>query len=629
MTANAQQWDNEPESAASSEEPLGEEIVTVLSTLRQVEKYAMKRKSLEAILREAAADQEAEGARLSLFDLLCIGIGSTIGSGVFVLTGEVLPVAGPSATISWLLAGLACLLSGLSYMELSARLPTKGSCYVFSYHSLGELSAVIGALCLTLEYGVSAAGVARSWSKCFVSLIGDGELSEYFLTPYSSLIGRKGRAWGTSNGEVAASTGDSHLDWPAAFIMTIAVVIVAMGVNCGKVVINVFTVAKGLLIAFMIIAALVHWNQNIFASPEAFAPRGSAGVIDGATLLFFGFIGFDEVCCLASKAQDPARAVPRAIGGTLLGATLVSGCAQLALSGIAPLTGESTNFGVEFKHLGMAWTGWLASIGEVVLLPLVVFLSFMPQPELTAAMAEDGLLPGKFCAKDKRGTYFYGTLVTGALMILMALMVPFSVLWDVVSLGVLVAFSLTNASLIQLRYRNGGAVRSERMSFLTWGVMFASWVGCYLVWKGYASAELDTSAEAPGSVTCLVLGLLMIILALTMLGLIAFTGQQIDADSTAADIFTVPLVPWLPGLGMIANAFMMATIGWSSHLFFVVLLLVMLAMFMATRHTNTARGRKQEVKDLHELVVARDKRIAELEAELGCLRLRTALSVDV
>ena len=126
----------------------------------------------DEIERNSSGSPSGEDAgMLTFMDLLAIGIGGTIGSGVFVLTGDVQPVAGPSAVLSWVIAGLTCLLSAFSYMELSARIPTRGSCYIFCYATLGELAAVIGGVCLTLEYGISGAGIARSWSEKFAALI--------------------------------------------------------------------------------------------------------------------------------------------------------------------------------------------------------------------------------------------------------------------------------------------------------------------------------------------------------------------------------------------------------------------------------------------------------------------------
>jgi len=159
----------DPASSANSSRPHN-----LLTALRMA---TGRRKPLAVTLSEAAhenrASQASENAasKLSFIDLLAIGIGGTIGSGVFVLTGDVQPVAGPSAVLSWLIAGGCCLLSGLSYMELSSRIPTRGSTYIFAYTTLGELAAVVGGVCLTMEYGISGAGVARSWSDKAAALL--------------------------------------------------------------------------------------------------------------------------------------------------------------------------------------------------------------------------------------------------------------------------------------------------------------------------------------------------------------------------------------------------------------------------------------------------------------------------
>mmetsp|Transcript_26942 Transcript_26942/g.82946 ORF Transcript_26942/g.82946 Transcript_26942/m.82946 type:complete len:237 (-) Transcript_26942:1540-2250(-) len=131
---------------------------------------ACRRKSIEEF--RAEAEESTEESSLSLFDLLCIGVGGTVGSGVFVLTGEVYPVAGASSMVCWLIAGAVCLMSAFSYMELSAAIPTRGSTYAFSLHALGEVWAVAGAVSLMMGYGLSGAGVARSWSVKFSVLIG-------------------------------------------------------------------------------------------------------------------------------------------------------------------------------------------------------------------------------------------------------------------------------------------------------------------------------------------------------------------------------------------------------------------------------------------------------------------------
>ena len=259
---------------------------------------------------------------------------------------------------------------------------------------------------------------------------------------------------------------DFYFDLPAGLLQMLCVAICIGGLNLGKTVINAFTVAKCLLVVFMICAGFAAWHENVFADAETFFPRGGGGTLKGTSLLFFGFIGFDEVCCLAGRASNPARLMPVAIAGTLIGAASLSCLAQVALGGMVGTDGfgkddkeddddsgaGSTSFEEAFKDRGMPTVSAITAIGEVLLLPLVVLVSFLPQPELFAAMAEDSLVPGFFMRKNQSGTLVYGTLVSGAMMTVFSLCVPFEVLWDMINLGVLLGFNLTNTSLLLLRY---------------------------------------------------------------------------------------------------------------------------------------------------------------------------------
>ena len=218
-------------------------------------------------------------------------------TGVFVLTGQVYPVAGPSASLSWVLAGCVCGLSALSYMELSARIPTKGSCYAFSFHAIGELPAVVGAVCLTLEYGMSGAGVARNWSAKLAALLKHFDVARYFFLPYS----------GRPLADDDDGDDDFYVDIPAGILQVACVLICVAGLKLGKVVINGFTVAKVGLVIFMILVGAAAWRVDVFESEEVFFPQGASGMLSVTSLLFFGFIGFDEVCCLAGKSENPSQ----------------------------------------------------------------------------------------------------------------------------------------------------------------------------------------------------------------------------------------------------------------------------------------------------------------------------------
>mmetsp|Transcript_37982 Transcript_37982/g.114774 ORF Transcript_37982/g.114774 Transcript_37982/m.114774 type:complete len:581 (+) Transcript_37982:85-1827(+) len=518
-----------------------------------------RRKSLKSILEEALRDQEDGSAKLKLFDLLCIGVGSTIGSGVFVLTGDVLPVAGPSATLSWLMSGMVCMLSGMAYMELSSRLPTKGSCYVFSYHGLGELASVIASVCLTMEYGISAAGVARGWSKRFASIIGQGDASWLFVQ-----YGKE----------------DCYLDFFAGLVTAVCTVVLLMGTGMGKVVINVFTMAKVALVCFLIIAGFSGGTVDIFASGETFFPKTFAGTVEGATLLFFGFIGFDEVCCMAAKADSPSTTMPRALGGTLLGAMLFSGLAQAALATLVPIdpaNPQGMPFEEAFAHKGWQFARWLTSVGECVLLPLVVLLSLLPHPEVFAAMAEDGLLPSVFMRKARNGSYFQGTAIVGVIMTFVAFAVPFSVLWDVVSLGVIVGFNLTNASLIMLRYENGGRVRNPAVACSVWTLLASEAAAAYIFWHGFAKQAFAGEAYDP-MLLAAALGFMALSAAICLY--IRCQHAMLN-DRGAKGVFYAWGVPFTPAIAIFVNFVLMAQLTWSSHMFLALAFLLQFFAYIA------------------------------------------------
>mmetsp|Transcript_114462 Transcript_114462/g.369974 ORF Transcript_114462/g.369974 Transcript_114462/m.369974 type:complete len:499 (-) Transcript_114462:336-1832(-) len=466
-------------------------------------------------------------------------------------------------------AGLISLLSSMSYMELSSRLPTKGSCYVFSYHGLGELAGVVGAVCLTMEYGISGAGVARNWSAKLSNAIGYHPVLCHNFKPF---------------GQGCDEDHDYYYDPIAAVMTLLCTWVVARGLNMGKIVINAFTFAKIILVAFMIVAGLACWTGNQF---DNFAPRGAPGVIDATSLLFFGFIGFDEVCCMASKADNPSKTMPRALAGTLIGAALFSGLAQFSLAAMVPYTVGMQSIGFEeaFANKGLFWARWLVSVGELVLLPLVVLLSVLPQPEVTAAMSEDGLIPSIFRRKNREGTYVQGTWLCGGILTLVAFAVPFAVLWDVISLGVLMSFNLTNAALINMRYGNGGALRKPWVDVLVWLLMITTCIAGFTFNQGILSPLLE---EEPVITLSVVFFGLSSACALAIMGGIRF-GFETRCDMDDTSLFKAWGVPFVPGLAMFCNFFLLATLPWMTWAYFSALLIVFFILYAAyiVRPTTT------------------------------------------
>ncbi|OQS01111.1 Amino Acid-Polyamine-Organocation (APC) Family [Achlya hypogyna] len=408
---------------------------------------------------EASSGEHAHMERtLGCFDLLMIGIGGTVGSGVFATAGLIARAyAGPGAVLSWVFAGLGCILSGASFMELSCMIPSAGSTYAYAYHSLGELPAMIAGMLLTLEYGVSSAGGARSWSDKLVA----------WLTH----LGIPGPAW--------MKPKDSSIDLYAGLLMVepffpplamLCTVIVLCGMSAGKRLINTITITKISVVLFIIVVGLSQFRTTNFLDP--FLPPtsrnehdqtvfGWPGVMLGASASFYGYIGYDEVCCLAAEAKNPKRDIPRAVFGTVIGAAFLSTMATLSLVGMQKYSaidiGES--YGTAFHELGMSWAASVVETGEVVTMPVGILIGFLAQPRVQFAMARDGLLPGVFGVLDKHGNPFYGTLICGSVLTLVAVCIPFKYLWDFISLGILVAFNVTNTCLLAVRYRHSAVGR--------------------------------------------------------------------------------------------------------------------------------------------------------------------------
>ncbi|CAM9536547.1 unnamed protein product [Ectocarpus sp. 6 AP-2014] len=420
----------------------GDHAVTVAKNTPLLSK-CFKRKPLAVVNAE-----ESEGVlerNLGFWDLFALGFGGTVGSGVFVMSGLIChEIAGPAGMFSWMIAGFGCLLSGMSFAELSWRVPSAGGAYAYTFVALGELPAAIVGWCMTLEYGISAAAVAKSWGEMLsVGL-------SHSVDGGGSAAGDDGdnKAGGLRTLGVVLDMGGVY----GALLQAVCVMIVVGGLQASKYTVNTFCVAKALLVVFMTGAAFSLWDADNFIP---LAPFGASGVLKGAVAAFFGFLGFDEVVLLAPEAKNPAKHVPRALFASLLGVTIVCAMASVSLSGAesAPNLDPDSAFAEAFRARGMMTAYQITTIGELATLPLVVLVSFMAQPRLLYAMAKDGLLPRVFAEVDSRGTLFKGSLISGGICMITALLVPFDSLNTLISAGVLLAFNFVTSSHLALRSR--------------------------------------------------------------------------------------------------------------------------------------------------------------------------------
>ena len=482
---------------------------------------------------------------LSLLDLISVGVGGTIGSGIFVLAGFIAHnYAGPATAISFAIAGIAAAASGVCYAELSGRIPSAGSTYVYSYVCMGEIAAVIAASCLTLEYGVSGAAVARSWGDKVVAWLRDQwhwENVEAYLEPHG-------------------------INLMAGVVSTVSVLLLLGGVHESKQVTNFFTLTKIALVIFMTCGGIFLFQlSNIRSETTSFAPYGTAGILRGATSSFFGYLGYDEVCCIAGEAMHPQRDMPRAVLWTLFIVTVLYISASMALTGMVTydqISGTS-GFPAAFHDRGASWAANICAAGEVFTLPVVVLISLMAQPRLQLAMAQDGLLPPIFSQVDETGNLKWGTFLSGAAMVVVATFVPFGYLDDLISVGILLAFSMTNSCLILLRCESPvqrpqlvekHLVLLNLLSLMT-GLLYShAWtlaVGPFLTAVSLIATIcviVSLSVKCPRSVKFGGSVLRRSDSHPNILG-----GSAIGSGISGEEYFQTPLVPYLPCAGILIN----------------------------------------------------------------------------
>ena len=391
-------------------------------------------------------------ATYTLWDLISVGVGGTVGSGIFVLTGYIANhYAGPATFISFIISGCAALCSGISFAEWSARLPRiEGSTYTYAYVSMGEYAAVLAAACLTLEYGVSGAAVARSWGDKVLEWSASWSWS---WTSSDETADTAEAGSGVTTTTTTTTSSESFFNPLAGLISLCCVVVLACGVQESKRVTNFFTITKMILVVFMICGGFVLFEPSNMKPLIVPALGATNGIMRGATSSFFGYLGFDEVCCLANEAKNP-NDTPKAILYTLAIVTVVYILGSISLCGMLPYTeiSDTSGFPMAFYSRDVQWASHVTAFGEVFTLPVVVLISLLAQPRLCSAMSKDGLLPEIFSRQNpKDGNLFYSNILCGIPMTLLATFVPFSWMDDAISVGILFAFNMTNTALILMR----------------------------------------------------------------------------------------------------------------------------------------------------------------------------------
>ncbi len=411
-------------------------------------------KPLATILAEGSDQEHGLKRSLGPWALTAMGIGAIIGTGIFVLTGVASATrAGPSITISFVVAGIVSALAALCYAEVSSKIPISGSAYTYTYATLGELLAWIIGWDLVLEYALGAATVSIGWSGYFTNL-----LSTFGMTIPAQWA--NGPHWGLAG--QAGVSGIANL--PAAGIILIITALLARGTRESGAVNAAIVAIKLLIVAFFIILGIGHINAanyHLPAGPQTglggYFPFGWTGMLGGAAFIFFAYIGFDAVSTTAEEAKNPGKDLPFGIIMSLLICTILYIIVVAILNGMVPFFKLNVAYPVAFamNYVGLGWASAIISLGAIAGLTTVLLVMMFGQSRIFFAMSRDGLIPPSFTRIHPTWrTPIFSTVFFGIAIALIAAFTPINIVGSLTNMGTLVAFILVSIAVPILRNRH-------------------------------------------------------------------------------------------------------------------------------------------------------------------------------